>query len=305
MNIHHREDSSIKTTVYRKPSHTDQYLLWTSEHPTAHKLSVIRTLYERATTITEEKDRQEEEKHIQHALTLCQYPSWAINKGKQQVMNKEKRKKDKKIKHTQKTDDKPKDIITIPYIRGITEPIQRIMKKHHIHTAVKRHNKPCQLLVHPKDKIAPDQKCNVIYEIPCKSCNKTYIGETGRSFITRRKEHQKECEKETAGRFTRTQKQTAEQENLKSAITDHCRRNNHIMDWDKGKIITSETNKLKRWIKEAIEIRRRASGTINRDEGAYTLSHTWDSLLQRPPKAREVRPARRALIGPLSRPAVK
>ncbi len=124
-----------------------------------------------------------------------------------------------------------------------------------------------------RESVLP-QKCNVIYEIPCKSCNKTYIGETGRSFITRRKEHQKECEKETAGRFTQTQKQTAEQENLKSAITDHCRRNNHIMDWDMGKIITSETNKLKRWIKEAIEIRRRVSGTINQDEGAYTLSHT-------------------------------
>lgn len=57
--------------------------------------------------------------------------------------------------------------------------------------------------------------------------------ETGRSFITRKKEHQKECEKETAGRFTQTQKQTAEQENLKSAITDHCRRSNPSMDWDR------------------------------------------------------------------------
>lgn len=33
MNIHHREDGSIKITVYRKPTHTDQNLLWTSEHP--------------------------------------------------------------------------------------------------------------------------------------------------------------------------------------------------------------------------------------------------------------------------------
>ena len=54
------------------------------------------------------------------------------------------------------------------------------------------------------------------------------------------------------------------------------------MDWDGARIITSESNKYQRWIKEAIEIRKRGKNTINRDEGAYTLSHVWDALLQRP-----------------------
>ena len=55
------------------------------------------------------------------------------------------------------------------------------------------------------------------------------------------------------------------------------------MDWEHAQIIGTENNKYKRWIREAIEIRRRARNTINRDEGAYMLSHTWDSLLQRTP----------------------
>lgn len=139
----------------------------------------------------------------------------------------------------------------------------------------KRDNKSTdQLLVHPKDQIATDQKYNVISE-KYRARNRT-IGHNQ--------------EEGTARRFTRTQKQTVEQENLKSAITDHCRKNTHIMDWDKGKVITSETNKLKRWMKEAIEmIRRRVSCTINRQEGAYTLSQSWDSLLQRPSKVGEAR----------------
>lgn len=85
MKIHCRDDGSIKMTAYRKPTHTQptyQYLLWTSEYPTAHKVSVVRTLSERASIITEEEDRQEEEKHIQHALVLCQYLKWATNKVK-------------------------------------------------------------------------------------------------------------------------------------------------------------------------------------------------------------------------------
>ncbi len=54
------------------------------------------------------------------------------------------------------------------------------------------------------------------------------------------------------------------------------------MDWNNAKIIGSESNKHERRMKEAIEIRKQAQNTINRDEGAFVLSHTWDSLLQRP-----------------------
>ena len=35
---------SLTTTVYRKPTHSDRYLHWTSNHPVKDKLSGIRTL---------------------------------------------------------------------------------------------------------------------------------------------------------------------------------------------------------------------------------------------------------------------
>lgn len=81
MKIHHIEDGSVKIQIYRKPAHTDQYLLWTSEHPTTHKLSVICTLYDRTSIITDNHDK-EEEKHTKQALKACNYPTWAINKDK-------------------------------------------------------------------------------------------------------------------------------------------------------------------------------------------------------------------------------
>lgn len=64
MKIQHNDAGDIKIKTY------PQYLLWTSEHPIAHKLSVVRTLYDRTTSITDEEDREEEEKHTKSTNKL-------------------------------------------------------------------------------------------------------------------------------------------------------------------------------------------------------------------------------------------
>ncbi len=144
--------------------HTDQYLLWTSEHPTTHKLSVVRALYDRANIITDDKDRQGEEQHIKNVLTHCLDPGWAINKGRRWVQNNIK--EDKKMKKRTSSAEN-QGMVTLLYIRGVTERIQRVMRKHRMNTPEKPYTKLHQILVHPKDQIDPEKKCNVIYEIPC------------------------------------------------------------------------------------------------------------------------------------------
>ena len=54
--ITRREDGSIKLLVYRKATHTDQYLSFQSHHPLQHKLAVIRTLLERSDSIVMEEE---------------------------------------------------------------------------------------------------------------------------------------------------------------------------------------------------------------------------------------------------------
>ena len=41
----------------------------------------------------------------------------------------------------------------------------------------------------PKDRIVESEESGFAYEIPCRDCDAIYIGETGRSLKTRKREH--------------------------------------------------------------------------------------------------------------------
>ena len=66
----------------------------------------------------------------------------------------------------------------------------------------------------------------------------------------------------------------------KSAVTDHVVESNHVIGWGRAKVIDTEEDRYKRWIKEAIEIRKKGNNTMNRDERQYFLSHVFDELLE-------------------------
>ena len=147
--ITRRADGSVKLQVYRKKTHTDQYLNFASQHPLHQKLGVVRTLLDRKESIvTEEIDKQQEEDRIKHALSQCGYPSWTISKVKQQMKDKSKSKGKKK--DTDK--EKGNGMVVIPYIQGVSERIQRLFKKHNIAPAMRPYNTLKNNLVHPKDK---------------------------------------------------------------------------------------------------------------------------------------------------------
>jgi len=61
-------DGALSTKVYRKPTHTDQYLHFRSHHPINHKTGVVRTLMDRKETlVSTENDKNKEELQIRTA----------------------------------------------------------------------------------------------------------------------------------------------------------------------------------------------------------------------------------------------
>jgi len=98
-----------------------------------------------------------------------------------------------------------------------------------------------------------------------------------RAFGVRLQEHQQEVSQRDVRAYTRSTSRSLAGEQNKSAVTDHAISLNHVIDWDQAKVIDREGNRVDRWIKEAIHIRKEQDQSMNRDEGSY-LSHIYDIL---------------------------
>ena len=77
---------SLTTTVFRKPTHNDQYLQWGSHHVISAKYSVMHILFHRAKAVCSTiQQLQEEHEHLWKFLTRCIYPTWALNRIKNKI----------------------------------------------------------------------------------------------------------------------------------------------------------------------------------------------------------------------------
>ena len=104
--------------------------------------------------------------------------------------------------------------------------------------------------MHPKDR-HDIREC--VYMIPCKNCN---IVETGRAFGVRLQEHRHEVSQRDARAYTRSTSRSLAGEQNKSAVADHAIYLNHVIDWDQAKVIDRKSNRVNRWIKKAIHIKK-------------------------------------------------
>ena len=114
------------------------------------------------------------------------------------------------------------------------------------------------ILVSPKAKDTIANKNSVIYSYTCGKidCNEEYIGESGRTFGERVKEHLK----------------------APFPIFIHQSSSGHETTMENFKIIGREENSLARTIKESMYIRVN-NPSLNKNIGKYNLPHIWDKIL--------------------------
>ena len=77
------------TTVYRKPTPTDQYLHWNNNHFIVAKHSVFNTVAHRAKVVsTTQQTLHKELEHIRKTLQACHFQPWTLNKLQQKFLTK-------------------------------------------------------------------------------------------------------------------------------------------------------------------------------------------------------------------------
>ena len=60
-------------------------------------------------------------------------------------------------------------MVTIPYVKNISEQVAKVYKKAGITSAMRPHEKIPNIVVHAKDKIPKDKTNGVVYQVPCKT----------------------------------------------------------------------------------------------------------------------------------------
>ena len=123
-------NNTFTTSVYRKPTHTDQYFHWVSNHFITAKQSIYNTWAHRAKIISSNQEAWDQELlHIRRALEVCQFPNWALNQlqHKFQRNNQPSQDTNQNSNSTNNTNSNNRNITTVvPYIQGTGEKLRKV-----------------------------------------------------------------------------------------------------------------------------------------------------------------------------------
>ena len=177
-----RNNGKFSVLVYRKPTYAEQYLHYSSHHQTSCKESVVSSLFNRAySIITNKDDLDKENTRIKQVLKENGYQESIISKIFKRITNNHSLPQSNQL--TQATDIQEEEIrmsINLPYVEGTSEKLRRILRSHKIRSTFYTENTLRKLLCKPKDRVATEDKNNIVYEIDCSNCQAVYFGECKR-----------------------------------------------------------------------------------------------------------------------------
>ena len=150
-------------------------------------------------------------------------------------------------------------LLCLPYIRGLSESIERSCANLDMKIAFTAKKTLCSLLTNVKGRPTREKVKGVVYKVDC-SCGNTYIGETGRTLGVRLKEH----------------KRAVRMDQPNNGIAVHANKTRHDILWDSAEVLEQETNWTKRRFKEALQIQA-ADKTMNLDTGLQ-LNPIWSTI---------------------------
>lgn len=260
-------NNKIITDWYCKPYSYNRILNYYSNHPHTTKINTIQTYTNKIIKLSNNKFLQNNIEKITNILTKNNYPmniiKSTINKA---IRNKHYKNTEHQNPDTIRLEDSTSIYNSIPYINKVSITIAKLIKENNNITkiAYKPINKLDKIYTKTKDQINKNDKNNVVYQVKCDNCNKTYIGQTSKKLNTRLNQHKTYIRK------------TAPH----SALASHSIDTGHTFSFEETKIIDQDNKKLKREIKEACHIHINKNNAVNLRLDTQIINHDYKYILQ-------------------------
>ncbi|CAK1596620.1 unnamed protein product [Parnassius mnemosyne] len=179
-----RKESSHVFQIYRKPTHTDTVIPASSCHPWQHKVAAFYCYINRLFTVPLSKENYLKELNIIYQIAVS-------NGFSKNLINNLIKKKQKHVIRNSLYAVQPQSVhryvSSLTYLGPISEKVANTLRQNGVYVAFKTNNS-LRNICNSKDKLDIRQKSGV-YKLVCDECHAVYVGQTGRNFETRYKEH--------------------------------------------------------------------------------------------------------------------
>ena len=159
--------------------------------------------------------------------------------------------------------DNRKPTINIPYNNFPQDYIKPILRSKNINVTHKSGNTRRSTLVNNRGQKPPfePRRGAGVYVIPCENCDQCYVGETGRDFQVRLREH----------------KQYVRLGNENSAVFNHIFRKKHSVNWNSSQLVYHSQNRCNRLVVESTLIKHLSN--FNNAPGVNSIDNLTKSII--------------------------
>ncbi|KAL9951716.1 hypothetical protein ACROYT_G044440 [Oculina patagonica] len=153
------DDSNRLASSGKKLTRTLKYLDFALHNPIQHKESVVKTLLNRANLLPSNPElKSSEQDRVMEDLRANGYPDVLFKKCIRDRARE------------RRTQDRPLGLAAIPYVRGASDRVGRVLQKFHIRTAFKPVGTLGHVFRKPKDRPAANQIAGIVYKVKCHDC---------------------------------------------------------------------------------------------------------------------------------------
>ena len=230
----------IKTNWYVKPSNTGKFMEWSSAIYKGYKIGIIKNMTLRILKYVSKEYIKSSLAKLKKFLRFSKFPRDVVSSVINREIKKFKYQKEKKNSQNQKQKIlrfgfKYENKNTVYLAKRVSQLLKEEKREMKVVPYYKNGKNLIGYFAKQYKQQGKNYDMSGVYKIECKTCNKCYIGETGRSIDIRMKEHQFKSSKTT--------------------ITSHHYTSGHVIDFKNPKVLAIEKDPIKRKYLEFLHIK--------------------------------------------------